>query len=108
VAEQLVTFLIGFIHLTLSFDGWSSKGGAEIYTVHITTPLRQSYLVDGLMLTGLSTDGQNLFSLISEVSAHRQYSFSSDHCCRSSYDLLHIAFPSLSLIQLVMLRNADV
>jgi hypothetical protein len=73
VAEQLVTFLIGFIHLTLSFDGWSSKGGAEIYTVHITTPLRQSYLVDGLMLTGLSTDGQNLFSLISEVSMHRQY-----------------------------------
>jgi hypothetical protein len=75
VAEQLATFLIGFIHLTLSFDGWSSKGGDEIYTVHITTPLRRSYLVDGLMLTGLSTDGDNLFALISEVSTHRPYDF---------------------------------
>ena len=38
VSKELVTFLAGFIHLTLSFDGWLSKGHDEIYTVHITTP----------------------------------------------------------------------
>lgn len=67
VAEQLATFLVRFTHLTLSFNGWSSKGGDKIHTVHITTPLCQSYLVDGLILTGLPTDGDNLFALISEV-----------------------------------------
>ena len=36
--KELVTFLVGFIHLTLSFDGWLSKGHDEFYTVHITTP----------------------------------------------------------------------
>ena len=107
MVEQLVTFLIGFIHLTLSFDGWSSKGGAEIYTVHITTPLWQSYLVDGLMLTGLSTVGHNLFGLISEVSMHRQCHIPPHSCCRLSYGLLHIFFPLLSLTQLGMSRNAD-
>lgn len=39
VASKLAVYLAGFVHLTLSFDGWSSKGNDEIYTVHITTPL---------------------------------------------------------------------
>jgi len=38
VAKVLITFLAGFIHLTLSFDGWWGKGHDEIYTVYITTP----------------------------------------------------------------------
>lgn len=68
VAKELVTFLAGFIHLTLSFDGWSSKGRDEIYTVHVTTPWpRKSYLVDGLKLTGLSTDAETLFGKLKEV-----------------------------------------
>jgi hypothetical protein len=55
------------VHLSLSFDGWSSKGHDEIYTVHVTTPLRQSFLFDALVLTGLSTSGESLFNFLSEV-----------------------------------------
>ncbi len=47
-------------HLTLSFDGWSSQKHDEIYTVHVTTPLRRSFLIDGLVLTGLSVTGELL------------------------------------------------
>lgn len=67
VTAQLAAFLATLYHLTISFDGWTSKGGDEIYTINITTPARGSYLVDGLILTGLSTDGDTLFALISEV-----------------------------------------
>jgi hypothetical protein len=65
--KQLQLYLVQFIHLTLSFDGWSSKGGDEIYTVHVTTPTRMSFLVAGLIMTGLSTDANNLFTRILEV-----------------------------------------
>ncbi|KAJ7933484.1 hypothetical protein B0H13DRAFT_1855993 [Mycena leptocephala] len=61
VLKLLKVVLAQFIHLTLSFDGWSSKGGDKIYTVHITTPNRMSFLVEGLVLTGISTSGENIF-----------------------------------------------
>lgn len=64
---KVFSFLIGMFHLTLSFDGWSSKGHDEIYTVHITTPSRRSFLVDGLVLTGLSTTGDMIFECLSKV-----------------------------------------
>lgn len=67
VATKLAMYLASFAHLTLSFDGWSSKGHDEIYTVHVTTPLRRSFLVDGMVLTGLSTSGDVLFQFISTV-----------------------------------------
>ncbi|KAJ3851097.1 hypothetical protein EV368DRAFT_66023 [Lentinula lateritia] len=66
VANQVLVFLATFIYLTISFDGWSSKRGDEIYTVHITTPMRCSFLVDGLILTGESTDAKSLFTRIGE------------------------------------------
>ncbi|KAJ6590797.1 hypothetical protein B0H10DRAFT_2332021 [Mycena sp. CBHHK59/15] len=62
VLKLLKVFLAQFIHLTLSFDGWSSKKGDEIYTVHITTPNRMSFLVEGLVLTGISTSAENIFN----------------------------------------------
>ena len=68
VAEQLFTYLTGFAHLSLSFDGWSSKGHDKIYTVHIMTPLRCLFLVKGLILNGLSATGEILFGLLSTVS----------------------------------------
>jgi len=57
------------VHLSLSFDGWSSKGHDEIYTVHVTTPLWRSFLFDALVLTGLSASGESLFNFLSEVGA---------------------------------------
>lgn len=68
VTAKIFTFLIGMFHLTLSYDGWSSKGHDEIYTVHITTPSRRSFLVDGLVLTGLATTGDMIFECLSRVS----------------------------------------
>jgi hypothetical protein len=68
VAKELLVFLVTFIHLTHSFDRWSSKGHDEIYTVHITTPFPQkSYLVEGLMLTGSSTDTETIFDRMKDV-----------------------------------------
>jgi hypothetical protein len=66
-AAKLVVYLVGMTHLTLSFDGWSSKGHDEIYTFSITTPARRSFLADGLVLTGISCSGETLFSYLSVV-----------------------------------------
>lgn len=67
VSKQIQEFFLQFIHLSMSFDGWSSLAHDEIYTVHITTPDRRSFLVDGLVLSGISTTAENLFQLIAEV-----------------------------------------
>jgi len=68
VAKKVEDHLAKFDHNTLSYDGWSSKGRDEVYTVHITTPWpRQSYLVEGLQLTGKSTDADTLFGGIIQV-----------------------------------------
>lgn len=68
MAKELSAFLVTFIHLTHSFDGWPSKGRDEIYTVHITTPFPQkSYLVEGLVLTGISTDAEMIFDRMKDA-----------------------------------------
>lgn len=70
LAKDLEKHLSKFEHNTVLYDGWSSKGHAEIYTVHITTPWpRQSYLVEGLQLTGKSTNAETLFAGIAAVSS---------------------------------------
>ena len=46
IATKIAAYLATFIHITLSFDGWSSKG---------------------LILTGLSTAGDALFGYLSDV-----------------------------------------
>ncbi|KAJ7454886.1 hypothetical protein FB451DRAFT_1184716 [Mycena latifolia] len=58
VINQLKIFLAQFIHLTLSFDGWSSKAGDKIYTVHVTMPTHMLFLVAGLVMTGFLTDAE--------------------------------------------------
>jgi hypothetical protein len=73
VATKLLLYLTGMVHLSLSFDGWSSKGHDEIYTVHVTTPLRRSFLFDALVLTSFSTSGESLFNFLSEVCAIVSY-----------------------------------
>jgi len=68
VAKKVEDHLAKFDHNTLSYDGWSSKGRDEVYTVHITTPCpRQAYLVEGLQLTGKSTNADTLFGGIIQV-----------------------------------------
>lgn len=66
--KQLQELLESFIHLTMSFDGWSSRRNDEIYTVHVSTPTRMSYLVAGIILTGISTAGEIIFGHLKDVS----------------------------------------
>jgi hypothetical protein len=88
VAKKVEDHLAKFDHNTLSYDGWSSKGRDEVYTVHITTPWpRQSYLVEGLQLTGKSTDADTLFDGIIRVSFTTYWSQPHSNIDRSSYDL---------------------
>lgn len=65
--EHLIKHLALLVHLTLSFDGWSSRRHNEIYTVHITTPDHESFLVEGLILSGFSTTAENLFAFLNPV-----------------------------------------
>ena len=65
--KQLQNHLESFIHLTLSFDGWSSRRNDEIYTAHVSTPTRMSYLVAGIILTGISTTGDTIFENLKNV-----------------------------------------
>ncbi len=68
VTIKLRKFLEGKRHLTISFDGWSSRGKDEIYTFHITTPSRQSIFAAGHVFNGLSVTGTALMERVSAVS----------------------------------------
>ncbi|KAK6984375.1 hypothetical protein R3P38DRAFT_3231852 [Favolaschia claudopus] len=65
--EQLQAMVQSFIHLTLSFDGWSSRRKDEIYTTHVTTPACLSYLVAGIILTGISATGDKICEELTKV-----------------------------------------
>ena len=88
VTKKVEDNIAKFDHNTLSYDGWSCKGCDEVYTVHITTLWpRQSYLVEGLQLTGKSTDADTLFGGIIQVSFTMYSSQLHSHIDRSSYNL---------------------
>jgi hypothetical protein len=60
----LQTFLAPRFHLTLSFDGWSSREHDEIYTFHTTLPSRRSFLTAGHVFKGVSVTAAALFDVI--------------------------------------------
>ena len=41
--EKFKAFISNYLHLTLSFDGWSTRKKDEIYTFHTTTPKHRSF-----------------------------------------------------------------
>lgn len=61
------TFLKDKSHLTLSFDGWSTRARDEIYTFHTTTPKRRSFFTDGHVFKGVSVTGEALLGVIIKV-----------------------------------------
>ncbi|KAK6981691.1 hypothetical protein R3P38DRAFT_3459720 [Favolaschia claudopus] len=69
--EQLQAMVQSFIHLTLSFDGWSSRRKDEIYTTHVTTSACLSYLVAGIILTGISATGDKICEELTKYTAVR-------------------------------------
>ncbi|KAG9077841.1 hypothetical protein FRC06_008673, partial [Ceratobasidium sp. 370] len=61
VRQKSIEVLRGYRHLTLSFDGATTRRNQSIYTVHATTPdTRQSHLLAGSNATGKSHTGQHL------------------------------------------------
>lgn len=70
VAIKLTANLLTMCHLTLSFDGWSSKNHDKIYTALVTTPQHHSFLFDYLILTSLATIADSLCEDLSKV--HQQ------------------------------------
>lgn len=107
ISKELLAYLETFIHLTLSYDGWSSKGRDEIYTVHVTTPdPRKSYLVEGLVLTGSSTDAETIFDRLKDViSFYTQILLRTDGRSRLSSGLLPDGFQWWFRILLAMSRK---
>lgn len=63
-SEGFKQFLDGKIHLTLSFDGWSTRARDELYTFHTTTPKRRSFFTEGHVFKGQSVTGDNLLKVI--------------------------------------------
>jgi hypothetical protein len=65
--EGFQKFLEGLSHLTLSFDGWSTRARDELYTFHTTTPRRRSFFADGHIFKGVSVTGEALLGVIVKV-----------------------------------------
>lgn len=55
-------------HLTVSFDGWSSRRNDEVYTAHIILPDRRVFFVEGFVMNGISCTGEVLRDRLTEVS----------------------------------------
>lgn len=62
----LGVFLANRCHLTLSFDGWSSRAHDEIYTFHTTLPSRRSFFTAGHVFKGISVTAANLFAVVEQ------------------------------------------
>lgn len=67
VTRKLTEFLNTKFHLTLSFDGWSSRAKDEIYTFHTTIPSRRSFFTDGHVFKGVSVTGTALADVAKRV-----------------------------------------
>ncbi|KAJ7343922.1 hypothetical protein DFH08DRAFT_1009112 [Mycena albidolilacea] len=64
--KHLQELLESFIHLTMSFDGWSSWSNDEIYTVHVSTPTRETIFenLKNVLLLYAARLGIKLFSVV--------------------------------------------
>lgn len=65
--EAFKAYLEDKHHLTLSFDGWSTKARDELYTFHTTTPRRRSFFTHGHVFKGVSVTGEALLGVILKV-----------------------------------------
>ncbi|KAF8601836.1 hypothetical protein BDV93DRAFT_607815 [Ceratobasidium sp. AG-I] len=79
VREKSLEVLRSHRHLTLSFDGATTRRNQSIYTVHFTTPnTRQAHLIAGSSASGKSHTGEHLKQAIKLVGVDRLAGISSD------------------------------
>lgn len=63
-SQKFKDFISDKTHLTLSFDGWSTRAKDEVYTFHTTTPKRRSFFTDGHVFKGLSVTADALYDIM--------------------------------------------
>jgi hypothetical protein len=68
VRQKSIDVLKTYNHLTLSFDGATTRRNQSIYTVHVTTSdTRQAHLLFGDEATGKSHTGEHLKAVLLKV-----------------------------------------
>lgn len=60
VTEEAIKKLSKIKNLTISYDGGTTKAVESIYTIHVTTPGRRSYLIEGSEKSGISHTGPQI------------------------------------------------
>ncbi|KAF8060837.1 ribonuclease H-like domain-containing protein [Lyophyllum atratum] len=67
VRALVIDYLQTQDHLTVTFDGGDTLGGDTFYTVHVTTPTRQVFLIEGQECTRESHTGEWIANLVMRV-----------------------------------------
>lgn len=74
VREKSLDVLRSQQHLTLSFDGATTRRNQSIYTVHFTTPdTRQAHLIAGSSASGKSHTGEQLKKVLIKACSFVHY-----------------------------------
>lgn len=55
-------------YLTITFDGNTTRGAESVYTIHVITPDRRVYLIEGDQSTAQSHTGRKICEILSAVS----------------------------------------
>ncbi|KAL5529773.1 hypothetical protein ACEPAG_5760 [Sanghuangporus baumii] len=69
IHTQQIKLLQKFDNLTISFDGGTTAGLQSVYMVHVTTPDRRAYLLEGNEASEQSHTGDHLFGVLDQVSS---------------------------------------
>ncbi|KAB5589446.1 hypothetical protein CTheo_7114 [Ceratobasidium theobromae] len=88
-------------HLTLSFDGATTRRNQSIYTVHVTVPdTREAHLLGGDEATGKSHTGEHLLAVVNSVGPMHFAAVTSDSAgnTRLARELLAERFPWLIIL----------
>ena len=67
IKTQVITELKQYENLTITFDGGTTRAMESVYTVHVTTPDRQSFLVAGDKSSDVSHTGVHIHHVLREV-----------------------------------------
>ena len=68
VTDEVITKLLKFKNLTISYDGGTTKAVESIYTIHVTTPNTwKTYLIEGNEQSGVSHSGPQIANELFKV-----------------------------------------
>lgn len=68
VIQQIKELLKSKTNLTISFDGGTTRGQDSVYTIHVTTPDGDSFLIEGHSASTESHTGEHISEALKAVS----------------------------------------